>query len=113
MYIMAACGPQPCRGVRSTALSCAQVTGEAMYTDDFRHTPDTLHAALVVSTKPHARLTSVDPAAALKVGHPTSPARSAVRCQVHVLHGAAQAWQQPARVAHVCRLLSLLGCLMH
>ena len=46
-----------------------------MYTDDVKHTPDTLHAALVVSTKPHARLVSVDAAAAVKVscpagGHP-------------------------------------------
>ena len=32
----------------------AQVTGEAVYTDDLRHSQDTLHAALVVSTKPHA-----------------------------------------------------------
>ena len=44
-----------------------QVTGEAVYTDDIKHTPDTLHAALVTSTKPHARLLSVDASAALEV----------------------------------------------
>ena len=42
-----------------------QVTGEATYTDDVRHTPDLLHAALVTSQKPHAKLLRVDPSGAL------------------------------------------------
>lgn len=40
-----------------------QVSGEAQYTDDIKHSPDVLHAALVASAKPHARLLSVDPSA--------------------------------------------------
>ena len=48
--------------------SCVvQVTGEACYADDVKLSPDFLHAALVVSSKPYARILSVDPAAALKV----------------------------------------------
>ncbi|KAF8116540.1 hypothetical protein N665_0017s0093 [Sinapis alba] len=37
-----------------------QVTGEAEYTDDTPVPPNTLHAALVLSKKPHARILSVD-----------------------------------------------------
>ncbi|CAM6083475.1 unnamed protein product [Calypogeia fissa] len=37
-----------------------QVTGEAEYTDDVPVPPNTLHAALVLSTKPHARILSID-----------------------------------------------------
>jgi xanthine dehydrogenase molybdopterin-binding subunit B len=44
-----------------------QVTGEATYVDDINHTPDVLVAALVLSTRPHARLLKVDPSAALSV----------------------------------------------
>jgi len=33
-----------------------QVSGEAMYTDDIKHSSDALVAALVTSTRPHARL---------------------------------------------------------
>ncbi|GAX80308.1 hypothetical protein CEUSTIGMA_g7746.t1 [Chlamydomonas eustigma] len=44
-----------------------QVTGEATYVDDIRHSPDVLVAALVLSTRPHARLLKVDPSAALTV----------------------------------------------
>ena len=40
-----------------------QVTGEALYTDDVPLPPNTLHAALVKSTRPHAKITSVDPSA--------------------------------------------------
>ena len=44
------------------------MTGEATYTDDVKLSPDFLHAALVVSSKPYARILSVDPSEALKVG---------------------------------------------
>ncbi|MCO5599282.1 hypothetical protein L7F22_053383 [Adiantum nelumboides] len=37
-----------------------QVTGEAEYTDDIPMPPSGLHAALVLSTKPHARIISID-----------------------------------------------------
>ncbi|KAL5219138.1 hypothetical protein ABZP36_019822 [Zizania latifolia] len=44
--------------VHSSAL--LQVTGEAEYTDDAPAPPNTLHAALLLSTKAHARILSVD-----------------------------------------------------
>ncbi|KAJ3673000.1 hypothetical protein LUZ60_006374 [Juncus effusus] len=37
-----------------------QVTGEAEYTDDTPALPNTLHAALILSKKPHAKIISVD-----------------------------------------------------
>ncbi|XP_074574131.1 xanthine dehydrogenase-like isoform X2 [Curcuma longa] len=37
-----------------------QVTGEAEYADDVPTPPNTLHAALVLSRKPHARILSID-----------------------------------------------------
>lgn len=44
------------------------MTGEALYTDDVPLPPGTLHAALVMSSRPHAKLLSVDAAAALQAG---------------------------------------------
>ena len=44
--------------------AAAQVSGETKYTDDLPKPVGTLHACLVLSTKPHARLLSVDIAAA-------------------------------------------------
>lgn len=41
-----------------------QVTGEAEYVDDIAMPPHGLHAALVMSTKPHAKLVSIDPSEA-------------------------------------------------
>ena len=46
----------------------AQVSGEAMYTDDVPLPANALHAVLVKSTRPHAKITAVDPSAALQVG---------------------------------------------
>jgi xanthine dehydrogenase/oxidase len=46
------------------AAADLQATGEAVYVDDAPLPPRTLHAALVRSTRPHARLLSVDAAAA-------------------------------------------------
>ena len=43
-----------------------QVTGEALYTDDVPLPANALHAKLVTSTRPHAKITSVDPSAALQ-----------------------------------------------
>lgn len=37
-----------------------QVSGEVEYTDDVPMPPNSLHAALVLSRKPHARILSVD-----------------------------------------------------
>ena len=44
-----------------------QVTGEAQYTDDVPLPPNVLHAALVTSTRPHAKILSVDASAAEQV----------------------------------------------
>lgn len=41
-----------------------QVTGEAEYTDDVPMPPKSLHAALILSKKPHARILSIDDIAA-------------------------------------------------
>jgi len=52
-----------------------QVTGEAQYTDDVPLPPNMLHAVLVTSSRPHAKILSVDASAALQVllfGHPTA-----------------------------------------
>jgi xanthine dehydrogenase/oxidase len=46
------------------AAADLQATGEAVYVDDAPLPPRALHAALVRSTRPHARLLSVDAAAA-------------------------------------------------
>lgn len=42
-----------------------QVTGEAVYTDDMPRPAGSLHAALIMSDRPHAKLLSIDTAAAL------------------------------------------------
>ena len=57
-----------------------QVCGEAKYTDDINPTADTLHAALVLSTRPHARIASVDVSKALKARAPVNLA-----CTQHAL----------------------------
>lgn len=44
-----------------------QVSGEAQYTDDVDLPPNALHAALVTSKKPHAKLLGVDASAALAI----------------------------------------------
>ena len=44
-----------------------QVTGEALYVDDMPVLPGTLHAALVLSSRPHARLLSIHTAVALSL----------------------------------------------
>lgn len=36
------------------------MTGEAQYTDDVPLPPNVLHAAIVASTRPHAKILSVD-----------------------------------------------------
>jgi xanthine dehydrogenase molybdopterin-binding subunit B len=56
----------------------AQVTGEAVYTDDLPPTPNLLHAALVKSARPHARILALDPGPALQVRVPPRT-RSRVR----------------------------------
>ncbi|KAK0704840.1 molybdopterin binding aldehyde oxidase/xanthine dehydrogenase [Lasiosphaeris hirsuta] len=44
-----------------------QVTGEAQYTDDIPPAKNELYGCMVLSTKAHAKLKSVDPSAALKL----------------------------------------------
>ncbi|XP_051142249.1 xanthine dehydrogenase 1-like isoform X2 [Andrographis paniculata] len=52
-------------GVPEMHLSAKlQVTGEAEYTDDVPMPPNSLHAALVLSKKPHARILKIDDEAA-------------------------------------------------
>ena len=51
-----------------------QVTGEALYTDDVPLPPGTLHAALVMSTRPHAKILSIEASAALQACAPCSAA---------------------------------------
>lgn len=54
---------------------CLQVCGEATYVDDMK-IHDMLHAALVVSSRPHAKILSVDASAAANVSpslHPFYP----------------------------------------
>ena len=48
-------------------LVSVQVTGEAVYTDDLPPTAGLLHAALVKSARPHARILSLDTGLALEV----------------------------------------------
>ncbi len=48
-------------------FTCVQVTGEATYVDDMKHSSDALVAVCVTSTKPHAKLKRVDPSKALQV----------------------------------------------
>ena len=43
----------------------AQVCGAAQYVDDIKLPPGALHAALVLSTRPHARILRIDTAAAV------------------------------------------------
>jgi xanthine dehydrogenase/oxidase len=50
-------------------VSSIQVTGEALYTDDVPLPANALHAALVNSIRPHAKILSVNPSAALQVAH--------------------------------------------
>ena len=52
---------------------CLQVTGEALYTDDVPLPQNALHGALVKSIRPHAKITSVNPSAALQVRHLYTP----------------------------------------
>lgn len=47
------------------AAADLQCTGEAQYTDDIPNPPGGLYGGLVLSTKPHARIISVDPSPAL------------------------------------------------
>ena len=45
-----------------------QVTGEAQYVDDLPLPNNALHAAFVLSTRPHAKILSIESAAAEQVG---------------------------------------------
>jgi len=45
----------------------AQCTGEAKYVDDMPKIPGTLHAALILSQRPHATIVSIDTAAAAAI----------------------------------------------
>lgn len=63
-YFTRADGAEP---VGATLMHCSaelQVTGEAVYTDDIPRPANAVHAALVMADRPHARLLSIDAAAA-------------------------------------------------
>ena len=51
----------------SVLFATVQVSGEAMYVDDMPLPSNALHAAFVFSTRPHAKLLSVDSSAASTV----------------------------------------------
>lgn len=51
--------------VHTAALK--QAAGEALYVDDMPHFQNELYAAVVLSTKAHARILSIDESEALKV----------------------------------------------
>lgn len=46
--------------LKSTDVLQWQVTGEAEYADDVPMPPNGLHAALILSKKPHARILAID-----------------------------------------------------
>ena len=80
-----------CQYNQRVCVALVQVTGEALYTDDVPLPANTLHAALVKSIRPHARINSVDPSAALQVSIPYRPFRichallhsiSALSCEI-------------------------------
>jgi xanthine dehydrogenase molybdopterin-binding subunit B len=48
-------------------VALSQVSGEALYCDDIDVPADTLEGALVLSTRPNARILSFDASAALAV----------------------------------------------
>lgn len=59
---------QPLNSCTATVSgSLLQVTGEATYTDDMQLTKDALIGVCVTSTKPHARIVSVDTSKALAI----------------------------------------------
>ncbi len=70
---MSAAGKRPAAGPITGGVGASaphdsavkHVTGDAVYIDDIPALPGTLHAAVVKSARPHARIVSIDPAAAL------------------------------------------------
>ncbi len=55
--------------VTSVELDVVQVCGEAVYVDDMKM-HNMLHAALVYSSRPHAKILSVDATAAIRASDP-------------------------------------------
>ncbi len=76
------------------------MTGEAQYVDDLPLPNNALHAAFVLSTRPHAKILSIDSTAAEKVpqNRPACPARVIATRQ-------ARCKQQPC-ATWVCRTVS-------
>ena len=93
----AACA-QVCPIKSSAFQTVFQVTGEAVYTDDIPLPPRALHAVLVLSARPHARLLSVDASAALQV-----PLLNYLAIHKPRLRLASHSWPPPW-----CRLSSLV-----
>ena len=60
-------------GIKTLPLA-PQVTGEAQYVDDLPLPNNALHAAFVLSTRPHAKILSIDSAAAEQVLNIALPA---------------------------------------
>lgn len=94
-------------------LVSSQVCGTAQYVDDIKLPPGSLHCALVLSTRPHARILGIDAAAAAAMpgvhGIYTGGqcvGREGRRCGVGV--GGRLAWQLPAPAGlNLCSLLLL------
>ena len=70
--LMSLLSPHCCLNVLQSHVCtcCLQVCGEATYVDDMKM-HGMLHAALVVSSRPHAKILNVDASAAVRVR--TSP----------------------------------------
>ena len=81
-------------------IQLVQVAGEAVYTDDVKLSRDALHAALVMSAKPHARLLSVDASKAVQVCHMVCLGALHCRCPDMrawaVMHGCIWCTQAPS-----------------
>jgi len=91
---------------------CLQVTGEALYTDDVPLPQNALHAALVKSIRPHAKITSVNPSAALQVRHLFRPLQCAPSCSSAFMRLFLQQQMHDHRFAHTrwnCAELCLAG----
>jgi xanthine dehydrogenase molybdopterin-binding subunit B len=90
-----------------------QVTGEAMYVDDMQLPPNALHAVMVPSTLPHARIVSIDASEALAVRSGSCITSSALRggawlCKPWQAAAPAHTRVQPGQILsnHACLALS-------
>ncbi len=82
--------PRCCLELITHCCYDAQVTGEAQYVDDLPLPNNALHAAFVLSTRPHAKILSIDSSAAEQVRPGFGPQPCNPSTRLHV----------PLRIAH-------------